>query len=104
MFQFVLLPVILPMGTVPCMRRYPENNQVTNPISGKMVEQRVGRLSTLIIFPGESLPEEKMAKGTIQIYNFTVLLSQKNHIQVPSCFDYNSVLLQAAYYYNQHEY
>lgn len=86
------------------IRRYPENNQVTNPISGKMAEQRAGGLSALIVFPGECLPEEKMAKGTIQIYNFTVLLSQKNHIQVPPRFDYNSLLLQAAYYYKQDEY
>lgn len=64
-FNLCLLLVIL-MGTAGhAMRRYPETNQVTNPILGKMVEQRANRLSTLIIFPGECLPEEKMAKGTI---------------------------------------
>lgn len=80
------------MGTAGhTMRRYPETNQATNPISGKMVEERADTLSTLIIFPGECLTEEKMAKGTIQIYNLTVFLSQKNHIQVPLCFNYNSL-------------
>lgn len=93
------------MGTAGhVMRRYPETNQVTNPISGKMAELGADGLSTLIIFPGECLPEEKMAKGTIQTYNFTVLLSQKNHIQVPPHFDYNSLLLQASYYYKQDVY
>lgn len=86
------------------MQRYPETNQGTNPILDKMAEQRADRLSTLITFPGECLPEEKMAKGTIQIYNFTVLLSQKNHIQVPPRFDYNFLLLQEGYYCRQDEY
>lgn len=69
-----------------------------------MAEQRADRLSTLVTFPGECLPEEKLAKGTVQIYNYTALLSQKNRIQVIPHFDYYSFLLQEFYYYKQDEY
>lgn len=69
-----------------------------------MAEQRADRPSTLITFPGECLPEKKMAKGTVQMYNYTALLSQKNHIQVIPHFDYHSFLLQEVYYYKQDEY
>lgn len=97
-FNLYVLPVILLIGTAGhAVRRYPETKQVTNPVSGKMAEQKPDGLSTLIIFPGECFSEEKIAKGTIQIYNFAVLLSQKNHIQIPPHFDYNSLLLQTAY-------
>lgn len=47
-----------------------------------MTEQRADGLSTLITFPGEHPPEEKSAKGTLQIHNFTIAVHQKNHIQV----------------------